>query len=90
MPKIAYLYLLVVALSMPSLLLAQETGNARGLIGESPYEVVSGWLKPFQEDGYAFGGNSAIWAETPDRILINQRGETILPYPVPEDFPGFA
>ena len=71
-------------------LAAQETGNARGLIGESPYDVVSGWLKPFQEDGYAFGGNSAIWAETPDRIIINQRGETVLPYPIPEDFPGFA
>ena len=92
MPKIAYLYvcLLGSAISISLPLAAQETGNARGLIGESPYEIVSGWLDPFQEDGFAFGGNSAIWAETPDRILINQRGETVLPYPVPEDFPGFA
>ena len=59
-------------------LLGQETGNARGPIVDSPYEIVSGWLEPFQEDGYAFGGNSAIWAETADRIIINQRGETIL------------
>ena len=51
----------------------QETGNARGPIVDSPYEIVSGWLEPFQEDGYAFGGNSAIWAETSDRIIINQR-----------------
>ena len=47
-------------------LLGQETGNARGPIVDSPYEIVSGWLEPFQEDGYAFGGNSAIWAETAD------------------------
>lgn len=69
---------------------AQETGNARGLIIESPYNVVSGWLKPFQEDGYAFGGNSAVWAENANRILINQRGETVLTDPVADDFPGFA
>lgn len=69
---------------------AQETGFAREPIGESPYSVVSGWLKPFQADGFAFGGNSAIWAETSDRIIINQRGETQLPYPIPDDYPGFA
>ena len=81
---------IIIALSLCSSLSAQETGNARGLIVESPYEVESGWLKPFQKKGYAFGGNSAIWAENPDRILINQRGETILPNQLPENFPGFA
>ena len=81
---------IIITLSLCSSLSAQETGNARGLIVESPYEVESGWLKPFQKKGYAFGGNSAIWAENPDRILINQRGETILPNPLPENFPGFA
>ena len=81
---------IIITLSLCSSLSAQETGNARGLIVESPYEVESGWLKPFQKKGYAFGGNSAIWAENPDRILINQRGETILPNQLPENFPGFA
>ena len=69
--------------------LAQQ-GNARGPIGESPYDIISGWHQPFQERGFAFGGNSGVWAESPDRIIIAQRGETILPYPIPEDFPGFA
>lgn len=69
---------------------AQEYGFAREPIGESPYTVVSGWLDPFQEEGFAFGGNSAIWAESPDRIIINQRGETYLPYPISEDYAGFA
>jgi hypothetical protein len=31
-----------------------------------------------------------VWAESPDRIIIAQRGETILPYPIKDDFLGFA
>ena len=81
---------IIVTLGFCSPLAAQEAGNARGLIIESPYEVVSDWLKPFQKKGYAFGGNSAIWAENPDRILINQRGETALPNRLPDNFLGFA
>ncbi len=69
--------------------LAQQ-GNARGNIGESPYDVVSLWHKPFAEHGFTFGGNSGIFAETPDRIIVAQRGETILPHPIPEDYMGFA
>ena len=69
---------------------AQNMGNARGPIGESPYDVVPLWADPFQEHGFAFGGNSGIWAETPDRIIIAQRGETILPHPIPEEYLGFA
>ena len=70
-------------------LLAQQ-GNARGTIGESPYNVIRGWAKPFQESGFSFGGNSGVWAESPDRIIIAQRGETVLPYPIPDNFPGYA
>jgi len=79
---------LTLSLVLTSPVLAQ--GNARGPIGPSPYEVISGWHQPFQEHGYAFGGNSGIWAESPERIIIAQRGETVLPFPVPEDFAGFA
>lgn len=67
-----------------------QQGNARGRIGESPYNVISGWHVPFQEEGFGFGGNSGLWAESEDRIIVAQRGETVLPYPVPEDFPGYA
>jgi len=69
---------------------SQRTGTAQEPIGESPYDVVSLWLEPFAERGFAFGGNSGIWAESADRIIIAQRGETVLPFPVPDDFPGFA
>ncbi len=83
----ASVLLIFIILSAPVM---GQTGNARGPIGPSPYDVVSLWHDPFAEPGYAFGGNSGVWAETPDRIIIAQRGETVLPYPIPDDFLGFA
>ena len=61
-----------------------------GPIGPSPYNVVEGWHKPFAKQGFAFGGNSGIYAESPDRIFIAQRGETRLPIPIPPEFAGYA
>ena len=48
------------------------------------------WHKPFSEAGFAFGGNSGVFAESPDRILIAQRGEIRLPDPLPAGYTGFA
>lgn len=59
-------------------------------VGPSPYTVVRGWHKPFAKPGFAFGGNSGVFAESPNRIFIAQRGETRLPQPVPPEFAGFA
>src|SRR5258708_2865318 len=53
-----------------------------GPVGPSPYDVVRGWHNPFAEQGYAFGGNSGLFAESPNRILVAQRGETRLPDPI--------
>ena len=61
-----------------------------GPTGPSPYEVVNGWLQPFASEGFALGGNSGVFAESPDRIFIVQRGETRLPDPVPSGFAGFV
>ncbi len=69
-------------------LLAQDVD--RGPVGPSPYNIVSGWHDPFAADGFAFGGNSGVFAESPDRIFIAQRGETRLPSPVPPEFAGYA
>jgi hypothetical protein len=71
---------------------AQRGGEAEitGPSGPSPYEIVRGWHKPFAQPGYAFGGNSGIFAESPNRIFVAQRGETRLPDPVPPTFAGFA
>ena len=59
-------------------------------LGPSPYTIVTGWHQPFAEEGYAFGGNSGVWAESPDRIFVLQRGETRLPSPVPSEYAGHA
>jgi hypothetical protein len=61
-----------------------------GPVGPSPYDVIRGWLKPFAPPGFAFGGNSGVFAESPDRIFIAQRGETRLPDPLPPNYLGFA
>ena len=57
-----------------------------GPVGPSPYDIVRGWHKPFAEPGFAFGGNSGVFAESPDRIFVAQRGESRLPDPVPAGF----
>ena len=61
-----------------------------GPTGPSPYNIVEGWHKPFAKQGFAFGGNSGVFAESPDRIFIAQRGETRLPIPISPEFAGFA
>jgi hypothetical protein len=59
-------------------------------VGPSPYEIVRGWHRPFAAPGFAFGGNSGVFAESADRIFVLQRGEFRLPTPVPPEFAGFA
>jgi hypothetical protein len=61
-----------------------------GPVGPSPYDIVRGWHKPFAAPGFAFGGNSGVFAESPNRIFIAQRGEARLPDPIPPQFVGFA
>ena len=60
-----------------------------GPTGPIPYDIVEGWAKPFAGEGFAFGGNSGVYAESPDRIIVLQRGETRLPDPVPAEFNGW-
>ena len=72
-------------------LLAQSTpGVISGPVGPSPYDIIRGWHKPFSEPGFTFGGNSGVFAESPNRIFVAQRGEYKLPNPVPPTFAGFA
>src|SRR5258705_3185584 len=83
-------FLALAATALP--LLAQGGSKAviSGPVGPSPYDVIRGWHKPFAEPGFAFGGNSGVFAESPNRIFVAQRGEARLPNPVPPEFAGFA
>lgn len=69
---------------------AQQREVVRGPIGPMPYDIVSRWQDPFAEPGFAFGGNSGVFAESPDRIFVLMRGETRLPDPIPAGYLGFA
>ncbi len=51
-----------------------------------PYKVIENWLDPLPDDddgvkhdGWTFGSQAAVFAESPDRIWIAQRGEIPLP-----------
>lgn len=39
-----------------------------------PYEVVPNWPKPMYLD-WTWGSTAAVWAESPDRVFVFQRGE---------------
>lgn len=80
--------LLLVAVAAPRPAFGQA--ELKGTVGPSPYEVISGWHEPFAGEGFAFGGNSGIFAESPDRIFVAQRGEYRLPSPLPPEFEQHA
>src|SRR6188472_3040412 len=82
--------LLALAVAMPALLAQSPQGVISGPVGPSPYDIVRYWHKPFAEPGFAFGGNSGVFAESPNRIFVAQRGEYRLPEPLPAEFAGFA
>lgn len=48
------------------------------------YEVVENWPKPLPDDdlshdGWTWGSGSGVWAESPDKVWVGQRGEIELP-----------
>jgi hypothetical protein len=78
------------AISAPSLVAQSPQGVITGPVGPSPYDIVRFWHQPFAKPGFAFGGNSGVLAESPDRIFVAQRGEFRLPDPLPKGYLGFA
>src|SRR5881628_3643981 len=62
---------------------AQERGGQEEF---GPYELVENWPQPLADgpdgvkhEGWTWGSVGAVYAETPDRIWIAQRGEIPLP-----------
>ena len=53
-----------------------------------PYKAVEGWLKPSPGEGFTFGGNSGVSAESPDHMSTLQQGKTCLPDPMPDGSDG--
>jgi hypothetical protein len=90
MTTAALAVLAVLNAGAPALLAQAAKAVISGPVGPSPYNIVRGWHKPFAEPGFAFGGNSGVFAESPNRIFVAQRGEAKLPDPIPPAFAGFA
>ena len=55
-----------------------------------PYDAVQGWPHPLPDKGYIWGSTGGIFAETPNRIFIANRGELKLPDKLPRNFNGFS
>jgi NHL repeat len=73
-------------LSVPAPIVAQEKG---GDDRTGPYDVATGWPLPLPDKGYIWGSTGGIFAETPDKIFVANRGELKLPDKLPRNFTGF-
>ena len=73
----SWIVLLAVLSLVPSSALMQEKGGEDEF---GPYEVVENWPQPIPgTEGYTWGSTGGVFAETPDRIWIGQRGMLALP-----------
>ncbi len=76
--------LLALLTLVPSSALMQEKGGEDEF---GPYEVVANWPQPIPgTEGYTWGSTGGVFAETPDRVWIVQRGMLPLP-PAPSSAP---
>ena len=76
-----------------SLAQAQKTQSAsRSQVGgedeTGPYDVASGWPQPLGHPGWTWGSQGGVFAETPNRIYIANRGELPIPEKAPEGYTG--
>ena len=71
------------AAAIPAAAAVQDKGGQEEF---GPYELVENWPQPLPDEadsikhnGWTWGSVGAVYAETPDRIWIAQRGELPLP-----------
>ena len=76
----------VFVIALVSLVPAATVQDKGGQEEFGPYEIVPNWPQPLPDgqdgikhDGWTWGSVGAVYAETPDRIWIAQRGELPLP-----------
>src|SRR5262249_47774957 len=75
-------YALVVGVMLALLFVAVPAEQAQQKGGQDEtgdYNVVAGWPGPFAKPGYIQGAISGVFAETPNRIFVMNRGEIKLP-----------
>jgi DNA-binding beta-propeller fold protein YncE len=83
--------LAVLLSTFPGAVFGQTQRNQSGKGGEEetgPYEVVEGWPQPLGHAGWTWGSQGGVFAETPNRIYIANRGELPIPEKAPEGYTG--
>ena len=85
--KKALIVALGIGLASTSAFVQEKGGDDR----TGPYDVVANWPQPlaFAKPGYIWGSTGGIFAESPDRVFIANRGELKLPATLPPGFTGF-
>src|SRR4029077_11293805 len=70
---------------------AQKPAAAAQKGGEDetgPADVAPGWPQPLGHAGYTWGSQGGVFAESPNRIYIANRGELPIPEKAPEGYTG--
>src|SRR5688572_20866763 len=79
---------LVIGILFSVSMLAQQYSQKGGEDETGEYIPVEGWPAPFARPGYIQGVQTGIFAESPNRIFIMNRGELKLPEKLPPGFNG--
>src|SRR5580704_17080786 len=70
--------------------LLQSRGGGSGVHGGEdetvPYDLIRSWPQPFARSGYIRGSQGGVFAESPNRIFLLDRGELKGPDRIPADF----
>ncbi len=83
-PAVAFVVLISLELLAGPALLQEKGGEEE----TGPYDVVANWPQPFARQGYVQGSQSGVFAETPNKIFLLNRGELRLPEKLPANFNG--
>ena len=83
--KLSAVLLFAAIALLPSTAAMQQKGGEEE---SGPYDVVENWPQPWAKQGYIWGSQPGIFAESPNRIFIAARGELKLPEKLPRGFNG--
>jgi DNA-binding beta-propeller fold protein YncE len=77
--------LILLAAALWCVAAAQEKGGENET---GPYDVAVGWPQPLGHPGWTWGSQGGVFAESPNRIYILQRGELPIPEKAPAGYTG--
>jgi DNA-binding beta-propeller fold protein YncE len=67
----------------------QQTQQKGGEEETGPYEVAANWPQPIAAQGYVWGSQGGVFAESANRVYLLNRGELKLPEKLPNNFNGY-